>query len=291
MAKKFYLGIDNVARRVRKPYAEVGGVARAITKGYIGIDSIARQVHPNDPVGYIGTTWRFRSDIDYGEWFDFIYSHCEDEYDVYLAFDISFTCPGGISKYPYGVAYDFRRMEFYSDGDGGDSVYFYSADDEIDEYFYVGECGIWEEYGTITLNEEPSELLFYLLQTFAEEVTEFNTDFYIGTTWEFYVDMDRVMYFEYVQTYATTNRAVWFDFAFTDGMGDSYIGMRLDPSIIYYRETATISRIAGDFDSEESPPWGEYYESDGRRHITLNEAPSLEFLHFLKTFAERSTLI
>lgn len=42
MARGAYVGINNVARKVRKMYVGVGGVARKVKKGYIGIGGVAR---------------------------------------------------------------------------------------------------------------------------------------------------------------------------------------------------------------------------------------------------------
>ncbi|MBR2388112.1 MAG: hypothetical protein IKB02_09970 [Clostridia bacterium] len=52
MAKKGYVGIDNVARKVTKQYIGVDNVARKVTKGYIGVDNVARQCYAGGtPVG------------------------------------------------------------------------------------------------------------------------------------------------------------------------------------------------------------------------------------------------
>lgn len=42
MAKKAYIGVSNVAHRVKKIYLGVGGVAKKVRKGYIGVNGIAR---------------------------------------------------------------------------------------------------------------------------------------------------------------------------------------------------------------------------------------------------------
>lgn len=42
MAKKVYIGVGGVARKVKKLYFGVGGVARKVKKGYIGIGGVAR---------------------------------------------------------------------------------------------------------------------------------------------------------------------------------------------------------------------------------------------------------
>lgn len=53
MAKAFYVGVNDVARKVESPYAEAGGVARDIIRGYIGIDDVARKTFEVDrPSGW-----------------------------------------------------------------------------------------------------------------------------------------------------------------------------------------------------------------------------------------------
>ena len=43
MAKNAYIGVDNVARKVKQPYIGVDNVARKVKSGYVGIDNVARQ--------------------------------------------------------------------------------------------------------------------------------------------------------------------------------------------------------------------------------------------------------
>jgi len=42
MAKKIYVGVNNIARNVSKMYVGVNGVARKIKKGYVGVNGVAR---------------------------------------------------------------------------------------------------------------------------------------------------------------------------------------------------------------------------------------------------------
>ena len=44
MAKGAYIGVNNVARKIKKGYIGVNGVARKIKKAYIGINSIAYEI-------------------------------------------------------------------------------------------------------------------------------------------------------------------------------------------------------------------------------------------------------
>lgn len=51
MSKSEYIGINNVARKVKGIYVGVNGVARKVTKGYIGVGGVAR-------LFYAGYTWK-----------------------------------------------------------------------------------------------------------------------------------------------------------------------------------------------------------------------------------------
>ena len=43
MAKNMYIGVDNVARKVKQPYIGVDNIARKVKSGFIGVDNVARQ--------------------------------------------------------------------------------------------------------------------------------------------------------------------------------------------------------------------------------------------------------
>lgn len=43
MAKGIYVGVDNVARKVKKMFAGVDGVARKVKKAYVGVNNVTRQ--------------------------------------------------------------------------------------------------------------------------------------------------------------------------------------------------------------------------------------------------------
>lgn len=54
MAKKAYIGVDNVAHKIKKAYVGVDGVARRIKKAYIGIGGVARPCYSIDGISYMG---------------------------------------------------------------------------------------------------------------------------------------------------------------------------------------------------------------------------------------------
>lgn len=45
MAKNIYIGVDNVARKVKQPYIGVDNVARKVKSGFIGVNNVARQFY------------------------------------------------------------------------------------------------------------------------------------------------------------------------------------------------------------------------------------------------------
>ena len=56
MSKATYIGVDNVARKVKKMYFGVDNIARKVKKGYIGIDGVARLFFSGGPeLSYYGT--------------------------------------------------------------------------------------------------------------------------------------------------------------------------------------------------------------------------------------------
>lgn len=54
MAKKLYLGVNEVARKGKKMYFGVADVARKVKKGYIGIGGVARPFWTGGELGYYG---------------------------------------------------------------------------------------------------------------------------------------------------------------------------------------------------------------------------------------------
>lgn len=55
MAKRIYIGVNNVARKIKKGYIGVDGIARKIKKGYIGVGGVARPFWTGGEVVYYGT--------------------------------------------------------------------------------------------------------------------------------------------------------------------------------------------------------------------------------------------
>lgn len=54
MSKAVYIGIDDIAVKIKKMYVGVDGVARKVKKGYVGVDGVARQFFSADQLIYTG---------------------------------------------------------------------------------------------------------------------------------------------------------------------------------------------------------------------------------------------
>ena len=54
MAKKAYIGVGGVARKVKKGYLGVDGTARKVKKAYIGIGGVARPCWSGGELAYYG---------------------------------------------------------------------------------------------------------------------------------------------------------------------------------------------------------------------------------------------
>lgn len=63
MAKKAYIGVAGVARKVKKVYCGIDGVARKVKKGYIGVGGIARPIGVgNAELAYYGAATNMQND-------------------------------------------------------------------------------------------------------------------------------------------------------------------------------------------------------------------------------------
>lgn len=60
MAKKCYVGVNNLAQNCSKIYVGVNNVARKVVKGYVGVNGVAQQFWNSE------TEWRQEADVPYG---------------------------------------------------------------------------------------------------------------------------------------------------------------------------------------------------------------------------------
>ena len=65
MAKKGYVGVGGVARKLKKGYVGVGGVARRLKKAYIGVGGVARPCWSGGELSYYGTAATLTNSIAY----------------------------------------------------------------------------------------------------------------------------------------------------------------------------------------------------------------------------------
>ena len=66
MGKGAYIGVEGVARKVKKIYVGIDGVARRIKKAYIGIGGVARPCFVGSDLDYYGTTEKPLNGARYG---------------------------------------------------------------------------------------------------------------------------------------------------------------------------------------------------------------------------------
>ena len=60
MAKNQYIGVNNVARKVKQPYIGVNNVARKVKSGYVGVGGVARQYYES----VVYNTWKKWNNIN-----------------------------------------------------------------------------------------------------------------------------------------------------------------------------------------------------------------------------------
>lgn len=70
MAKKVYVGVNNIAKNVSKMYVGVNNVAKKVTKGYVGVNGVAKQFYqgstPHIRINYIQQSSGVGAYIDTG---------------------------------------------------------------------------------------------------------------------------------------------------------------------------------------------------------------------------------
>ena len=78
MAKDMYIGVNNVAQKVKKAYVGVNGVAKEVKKIYVGVNGVARNVYSSglnpddyfDPITHIATEANFIAFLEAGGKYD-----------------------------------------------------------------------------------------------------------------------------------------------------------------------------------------------------------------------------
>ena len=100
MSKGIYIGVDNIARKIKKGYVGVGNVARKIKKGYIGDENgIARLFYSAETIVNFNdcpfpTTWttivddqEYTATNEFGTWRVYASGKCAVLSQPYKAFD------------------------------------------------------------------------------------------------------------------------------------------------------------------------------------------------------------
>jgi hypothetical protein len=98
MARGMYVGVDNIARKVKQIYIGVNGVARRIKKAYIGINGIARLFFGSGELKYVGQVANF--------------SNTKTGPNVASAKESYFICAGGTDT--NGNAIPFNTVEAFN---------------------------------------------------------------------------------------------------------------------------------------------------------------------------------
>lgn len=109
MAKKMYIGVDEIARKVKRGYIGVDGVARKIKRGYIGVGGIARICFSGGELAYYGTIDNHTMAISDGTATtvgNYALFHGSINYSTIYAINTSLviSTPTGLSKKVYVMA-------------------------------------------------------------------------------------------------------------------------------------------------------------------------------------------
>ena len=99
MSKRAYIGVDGVARKIKKGFGGVDGVARKIKRAYVGIGGVARPCWSGGELAYYGTITDLRVARNYlaattvGNYALFAGGSLgDDRCDTVDAYDLSLTC-------------------------------------------------------------------------------------------------------------------------------------------------------------------------------------------------------
>ena len=171
MSRGAYIGIDNVARRIRKGYIGIDNVARKITKGYIGVDNVARDIFGQETRTYKLSTSVTKSDL--AKWSGSGTSAQEltvvykdgtkvDAYYLDVYYFIEEDDMGGVSDEKHSVNFEFCGY----DEQGYDSCWwveqYYDIDASIDMTVYDGSNYIDKIILTRPIDEYSEDFLEFL---------------------------------------------------------------------------------------------------------------------------------
>lgn len=138
MSKAAYIGVGNVARKVKKMYVGVDGVARKVKKGYIGVNGVARLFYTADMFKYTGEWSVSPVEID-GAAFD-LYTLTSSG-TLTLGDDAQFWMCGGGASGAWGSYSRTSGNTFAKAGDGGYGGHFRTGTVASGEYAVIIGAG------------------------------------------------------------------------------------------------------------------------------------------------------
>ena len=151
MAKKAYIGVNGIARKITKGYIGVGGIARKIKKAYIGIGGVARPCFSSHITSYWG-------ELTYPETRNYSGAGVINNHALFA---------GGKSGDNYlstVLTYDTSLTPKYAD-DLSEARYYMGVATSNDRLFFGGGCIKSSSYGSSTCDAYNSSLSRTRLET------------------------------------------------------------------------------------------------------------------------------
>lgn len=184
MAIGQYVGVNNVARRVRNQNIGVDNVSRVVKSGYIGIDNVARKFYSSD---YYSTFHRLTENtdnvtllsdtfagIENGMWKFYTHATCVDYHPTDRAYAYAVIKGGDMAGKTLSITYSITSTNYQASG----SYDFYDSNNQQISYttLYTQHSNFITE--TVTIPENATYMRIGIYQTTPE--TDSNT-FYISS--------------------------------------------------------------------------------------------------------------
>lgn len=184
MAIGQYVGVNNVARRVRNQNIGVDNVSRIVKTGYIGVDNVARRFYSSD---YYTTFYRLTEStdnvtllgdtfagIENGMWKFYTYATCVDYHPTDRAYAYAIIKGGDMAGKTLSITYSITSTHYQASG----SYDFYDSNNQQISYktLYQQHSNFITE--TVTIPENASYMRIGIYQTTHE--TDSNT-FYVSS--------------------------------------------------------------------------------------------------------------
>lgn len=206
MAKGIYVGVESVARKVKKAYVGVDDVARKVKKGYIGVNGIARLFYSSIDIitfnsNIFPTSWINSEDYskatttnEYGEWQAEKGSHIDTTNPVSNVFDnnadtyvastsgqsartVDIILPNNVLICPYSFSVTYSICHSNS--------YIYGYDPDSGEWVNIGSYGSSSNRtkATVTVNVSSNNQKYY--SKFRINMARYNSTYQYSNIFEF----------------------------------------------------------------------------------------------------------